>query len=87
MEKEPLIIGLIVKSHDTKRKADKDPIFRVGMKSKNGKIILNMELPDLGRQIFQLYPLREVVELTLREPSQVTLDAFRKDDESTEEEE
>jgi len=70
-----------VKSHQTTRKADKDPKFKVVMKSRNQKITLNIELPDVGRQIFQLYPLGEVVELSLTEPSQITLDKFNEETE------
>lgn len=81
MEKNVYTDGLIVKSHQTTRRADKDPKFKVVMKSRNEKITLNIELPDVGRQIFQLYPLGEVVEISLREPSQITMDAFTKDNE------
>jgi len=81
MEKNVYTDGLIVKSHQTTRKADKDPKFKVVMKSRNQKITLNIELPDVGRQIFQLYPLGEVVELSLTEPSQITLDKFNEESE------
>ena len=79
MEKKPYTVGLIVKFHKTTRKADEESIFKVVMKSRDKKITLNLELPDMGRQIFQLYPLGEVVELSLSEPSQITLDAFKQD--------
>lgn len=75
MEKKPYTVGLIVKFHKTTRKADEEPTFKVVMKSKDKKITLNLELPGMGRQIFQLYPLAEIVELSLQEPSQITLDA------------
>jgi len=77
--------GLIVKSHKTTRKADADPQFKIMMKSMNKKITLNIEMPDLGRQIFQLYPLGEVVEISLKEPSQITLDKFHEETQNDEE--
>ena len=80
MEKEKYVDGLIVKEHKTTRKHDGEPIYKVVMKSLNKKITLNLELPKLGRQIFQLYPLGEVVEISLKEPSQITLDKFAEDD-------
>ena len=80
-EKEVYTDGLIVKSHQTTRKSDEAPKFKVVMKSRNKKITLNLELPDMGRQIFQLYPLGEVVEICLREPSQFTLDRFKEESE------
>lgn len=76
-EKSAYTEGLIVKSHDTKRKADEKPRFIVTMKSLDKKITLKVELPDVGRQIFQMFPLKEVVEITIGEASQVTLDKFR----------
>ena len=81
MEKEVYTDGLIVKSHETKRKTDESPKFKVVMKSRDKKITLNIELPDMGRQIFQLYPLGEVVEISLKEPSQITLDRFKEESE------
>jgi len=75
-EKNVYTDGLIVKSHDTKRKADEKPRFIVTMKSLDKKITLKVELPDMGRQIFQMFPLKEVVEITIGEASQVTLDKF-----------
>jgi len=85
MEKKVYTDGLIVKSHSTTRKADKDPKFKVVMKSRNEKITLSLELPDMGSQIFQLYPLGEVVELSLSEPSQITLDSFKQGSEDLDE--
>ena len=82
MEKKGYTDGLIVKSHQTTRKTDEKPKFKVVMKSRDKKISLNIELPDMGRQIFQLYPLGEVVEICLREPSQFTLDRFKEDAEN-----
>lgn len=73
---EKYTTGLIVKEHQTKRKHDGKPSYKVVMKSLDKKITLNMELPDLGRQIFQNYPLGEVIEISLTEPSQSTLAAF-----------
>lgn len=52
------------------------------MKSLDKKITLNIELPDLGRQIFQNYPLGEVIEISLTEPSQSTLEAFTEEEEN-----
>lgn len=77
MEKEVYVDGLIVKAHETKRKADEKPRFIVTLKSLDKKTTLKLELPDMGRQIFQLYPLKEVVEIRLGEPSQLTLDKFK----------
>ena len=76
--------GLIVKKHLTTRKHDGEPVFKVVMKSLNKKITLNVVLPDVGRQIFQLYPLGEVVEMSLKEPSQFTLDKFSEESEDEE---
>ena len=76
--------GLIVKKHITTRKHDGEPVYKVVMKSLNKKITLNLELPDLDRQIFQLYPLGEVVEMSLGEPSQLTLDKFGEESEEDE---
>lgn len=81
MENDKIAVGLIVKGHVTKRKHDENPIFKVMMKSRDKKITLNMELPDLGRQIFQAFPLGEVVEMVLKEPSQITLDTFKEESE------
>jgi len=80
-KKQKYTDGLIVKGHDTKRKADEKPRFIVTMKSLDKKITLKLELPDMGRQIFQLYPLKEVVEISLGEPSQLTMDKFTEKDE------
>ena len=76
--------GLIVKKHTTTRKHDGEPVYKVVMKSLNKKITLNLELPDMDRQIFQLYPLGEVVEMSLGEPSQLTLDKFGEESEEDE---
>ena len=84
MEKEKYVDGLIVKKHTTTRKHDGEPVYKVVMKSLNKKITLNLELPDMDRQIFQLYPLGEVVEMSLTEPSQITLDKFGEDSEEDE---
>jgi len=81
LEKEKYIDGLIVKKHLTTKKHDGEPVYKVVMKSLNKKITLNLVLPDLGRQIFQLYPLGEVVEMSLKEPSQFTLDKFSEESE------
>ena len=80
-EIEKFIDGLIVKKHLTTRKHDGEPVYKVVMKSLNKKITLNIVLPDAGRQIFQLYPLGEVVEMSLKEPSQFTLDKFGEESE------
>ena len=84
MEKEKYVDGLIVKKHTTTRKHDGEPVYKVVMKSLNKKITLNLELPDLDRQIFQLYPLGEVVEMSLKEPSQITLDKFAEESDEDE---
>ena len=84
MEPEKYINGLIVKKHITTRKHDGEPVYKVIMKSLNKKITLNIDLPDLGMQIFQLYPLGEVVEMSLKEPSQFTLDKFGEESEEDE---
>lgn len=81
---ESYVDGLIVKKHTTTRKHDGEPVFKVVMKSLNKKITLNLELPDMDRQIFQLYPLGEVVEMSLKEPSQITLDKFAEESEEDE---
>ena len=84
MEKEKYTDGLIVKKHTTTRKHDGEPVYKVVMKSLNKKITLNIELLDLGMQIFQLYPLGEVVEMSLKEPSQITLDKFAEESDEDE---
>ena len=68
--------GLIVKGHGTVKKHGKAPVYKVVLKSMDEKITLNLVMPDLGSQIFQRYPLGDVVEMVLKDPSQVTLDRF-----------
>lgn len=80
-ENEPLTVGLVTVKHDPVYKKDKTPTYKVVMKSLDAKITVNIELPDIGRQIFYKFPLGEVVEVIFKEPSQLTLDQFKETDE------
>ena len=73
---DKFVIGLIVKEHKTSRKDDKDPKFKVVLKSRDGKMTANLESSEMGRHIFMVYPLGQVVEVEFRDAGQATLDGF-----------